>query len=317
MPCRGAVGGRTADRPRRPRALARRVAARPRPRTRSAGARRGTTCPVDAWLDASGNQLHFAQLAADARPAFVRPAGKDDPPPAVRFDGKDDCLTLVAPARAAQEPDARPRRRPAVAPAATSARCSPRRPAGKNDYTSGLNVDLGPCGSPRFDTLNVEGAGMSGVANLLAGHPSVTGFEFGHVPRHRADGRPKAPAASRCASTASPPASATAQPGRRCSSTTSSLGARLYSNGPPPPYVQGFFDGADRRGAAVRPRARRGSELARVEKYLDEKYAAVRSRRRRRRRPPPGARPLVAGEGPAGGADVRPRLRRDAGCRST
>ena len=39
--------------------------------------------------------------------------------------------------------------------------------SGKNDYTTGLNIDLGPGTTPRFSTLNVEGAGCSGAANLL------------------------------------------------------------------------------------------------------------------------------------------------------
>ena len=49
---------------------------------------------------------------------------------------------------------------------------------GKNDYTTGLNLDLGPAPTPRFTTLNVEGAGFSGATNLLR-----DGSDFGAVRR--------------------------------------------------------------------------------------------------------------------------------------
>src|SRR5438874_1636250 len=38
---------------------------------------------------------------------------------------------------------------------------------GQNDYTSGVNIDLGPFGSPRWQWLNVEGPGFGGAVNLL------------------------------------------------------------------------------------------------------------------------------------------------------
>ena len=38
---------------------------------------------------------------------------------------------------------------------------------GKNDYTTGLTLDLGPGTTGRFDALNVEGAGFGGWNNLL------------------------------------------------------------------------------------------------------------------------------------------------------
>ena len=37
---------------------------------------------------------------------------------------------------------------------------------GQNDYVSGMNIDQGPDGSPKFATINVEGAGFGGAFNL-------------------------------------------------------------------------------------------------------------------------------------------------------
>src|SRR6185436_7785473 len=39
--------------------------------------------------------------------------------------------------------------------------------AGKNDYTSGLNLDLGPAPTKELSVLNVESAGCTGFRDLL------------------------------------------------------------------------------------------------------------------------------------------------------
>src|SRR4029078_12164233 len=37
---------------------------------------------------------------------------------------------------------------------------------GEDDFRAGINVDLGPYGSSKFDVVNVEGAGTAGAQNL-------------------------------------------------------------------------------------------------------------------------------------------------------
>ena len=99
------------------------------------------------------------------------------------------------------------------------------------DYETGLTIDMGPNGTPRFTELNVEGQGFGGWRNLLK-----TGGDFGKLyqlevrgdgegdparrgrrrERRRGRGRP-----------------------RRCRSREITVGARFYTNGPGPQEVRG------------------------------------------------------------------------------
>ncbi len=124
---------------------------------------------VDTWYDASGHGRHLAQPREDARPRYL--AG------GLRFDGEatylehtgaklrleDFTLFVVA------------------APLSNSGGFRAfvaMHQEGREDYTSGVTVDMGFGFTGRFDTLNVEGEGFGGMANLM-----VDTSEFGIVHR--------------------------------------------------------------------------------------------------------------------------------------
>jgi putative heme-binding domain-containing protein len=218
--------------------------------------------PVDTWYDASGHRCHLAQPAAEARPVYQAMSGAA----AVRFDGSDDFLAasglglemraLTVFVVAAPYSNAGDFRALLAANA-----------TGKNDYTSGLTVDLGPAPSSRWQSLNVEGAGFVGAANLLG--PPV-GFGGLHrltmtVPEGAGevalflDGRP-AGKRPRAASV--------------LRADQFLVGARFYSNEARPPYPRGFFDG-DLAEVLVYDCALPAAERQSVEKYLAEKYAGL------------------------------------------
>ena len=48
--------------------------------------------------------------------------------------------------------------------------------SGANDYTAGLNLDLGPQASTELSSLNAEGSGMGGAAQLLRSVPWPSGL---------------------------------------------------------------------------------------------------------------------------------------------
>jgi putative heme-binding domain-containing protein len=122
---------------------------------------RAPTETVAEWKDSSGRGRHLSQKDANARPRLLlTPEG-----PVVRFDGVDDYLArketgLTTPEAtvfvvAAMKPNL------GAFPGLISFNAKD-----KNDYTSGLNIDLGPWPAPKLSMVNVEGAGFGGVANL-------------------------------------------------------------------------------------------------------------------------------------------------------
>src|SRR5205085_11405129 len=99
---------------------------------------------------------------ADARPTRL-PAGGSA---VVRFDGLDDHLRAV---KLGAELEtftvflvAAPRQNSGGFRGALALNA-----AGGRDYETGLTPDLGPFGTPRFSTLNVEGRGFGTWQNLL------------------------------------------------------------------------------------------------------------------------------------------------------
>ena len=48
--------------------------------------------------------------------------------------------------------------------------------ANERDYTSGLNVDLGPAATSQFSVLNVEGRGFGGAQNLRSQESTFAGL---------------------------------------------------------------------------------------------------------------------------------------------
>ena len=118
--------------------------------------------PLDRWLDASGGTLFAAQPWAAGRPVFRA----DDAEAFVRFDGKDDFLSVMGPRRRARELTifvlAAPRGN-----GGSFAGMFASAIAGQNDFTSGLNLDQGPTATKELSVLNVESAGCLGFKNFI------------------------------------------------------------------------------------------------------------------------------------------------------
>jgi putative heme-binding domain-containing protein len=116
---------------------------------------------VETWYDASGHGHDLTQKNAEIRPTFLAGAA-----PALLFDGDGAYLALNLSSRSYKDATVVVVAAPFGNPGDFRAFLAMNQ-NGKNDYTTGLNLDLGPAASPRFTTLNFEGAGFGGVANLL------------------------------------------------------------------------------------------------------------------------------------------------------
>ena len=114
------------------------------------------------WLDASGKGRHLKQPDKKARPKLIKVGGIG----IVRFDGNDDHLRAVKQAATLDSFTifivASPRQNIGSFRAFLALNA-----ANERDYTSGLNIDLGPSPTAQFSVINVEGRGFGGVQNLL------------------------------------------------------------------------------------------------------------------------------------------------------
>lgn len=219
---------------------------------------------VDCWLDGSGHRRDVSQLQRESTPQLRMGAGVAW----ISFDGQNDFLAAnrlgLAFSNATLFVVAAPKSnagffRGLFACAQTS----------QNDYTRGLNVDLGPLGGARFDYLNIESAGAGGARNFLK-----TGVSFGsfHVLAVQVGTGPSGiktwldgqlhGSRERAASLI------------RADDLV--IGGRLYSNTADLPHAQGFLEG---RIAEVLLYDRTFSEAEReqVTAYLTRKYAALRA----------------------------------------
>ncbi|MFO0907523.1 MAG: PQQ-dependent sugar dehydrogenase [Isosphaeraceae bacterium] len=220
---------------------------------------------VGAWFDGSGNHRDFVQRRGDAQPTFQAPGGH----PLLRFDGENDALERTGfggPYRALTVfLVAAPRANAGMFRGLFALNAT-----GLRDYVSGVNIDLGPLPSRRFDTLNVEGAGCGGALDLLR-----TTSDFGRVAILEV-----ALGSGNGAVRVSRNGSIEGQRDRRDEpilAEEATLGARCYSNEPRPNYVQGFLAG-DLIEVLVYDRVLDARESARVHDYLTTKHEALRSR---------------------------------------
>ncbi len=117
--------------------------------------------PLDRWLELGGTGVAL-QASRAAMPQW-RSGGTEA---LVRFDGKDDYLWRTGGRRLAAEATVVVLAAPRGHAGAFSALFSMAE-AGKNDYTSGLNLDFGPEGTAQLSVLNVETAGAGGVYDFL------------------------------------------------------------------------------------------------------------------------------------------------------
>jgi putative heme-binding domain-containing protein len=217
---------------------------------------------LDIWHDGSGQKRDICQRLPEARPQLkIHSDGA-----AVRFDGKDDSLSAANLRRALTNATifivGAPRSNPGFFRGFMAIN-----QAGRNDFQTGLTIDLGPSGSARFDSLNPEGSGFGGAVDLLKNasdfgsfHTITVSTEAGaEGTRLFLDGAPQG------------------QRERKPSTLWMdelTVGARCYSNTPEPPHTQGFLDGLIAE-VLVYDRALSEAERAQVEKYLGAKYAGL------------------------------------------
>jgi len=238
--------------------------------------------PVDLAFDGSGNHFHLSQRAPDARPQMkVSGSGAW-----FRFDGKDDSLAVTRLARTLTNCTifvvAAPHSNNGFFRALLALNA-----AGRNDYTSGLTIDLGAAGSASFSFLNIEGAGFGGVRNLLTNsYPfgafhrfTVSSSAVDREVRLAVDGLPQA---SRPRTSPS------------ISMQELTVGARCFSNTSEPPHTQGQFDG-DIAEILVFNRTVTLAEWKSIDTYLAAKYAGLRSPNENI---PGGPRPLQVVDSP-------------------
>ncbi|HEX5176098.1 MAG TPA: PQQ-dependent sugar dehydrogenase, partial [Chthoniobacteraceae bacterium] len=220
---------------------------------------------VERWRDGSGAHRDLIQPSAEARPTLRVENGCAF----VRFDGRDDFLSATAPARAIEN---------ATLFVVGTAHSNPggfraffsTNASGANDYTSGLNFDLGGRATPDIDVLNAEGAGFSGERDLLpgtvpAGGVHVFALQIGTSAttgvRLFVDGLLK---------------DARERKAAPIHFDQITLGSR-YCVGPgerTPPHVLGFLDG-DIAELVLFSRQLNDGEIAAVSAYLSEKQKAL------------------------------------------
>jgi putative heme-binding domain-containing protein len=224
---------------------------------------------ADLWLETSDPQRQAAQLLPERRPVFMG----DESAAFFRFDGKDDFFAIAGPRRLVPAVTifilAAPKSNPGNFSAfmATSE-------TGKNDYTSGLNIDQGPAAAKDLSVINVESGGATGFQDLMV--PTLMGVAerpFGgfHVFTIRSkigkngtefffDGI-KAGERDRLES--------------MIGLDQLTIGARRYSNDPTQsPFVQGFFAG-DIADVVLFDRALSDADRIKVEQMFLEGTAGL------------------------------------------
>lgn len=224
---------------------------------------------VDAWIDSSPARRIAMQPLPERRPQFF-----GGPEAAFfRFDGKDDFFTLTGPRKLAPSATifvlAAPKSNPGnfCGMVATAE-------AGKNDYTSGLNLDQGPAATPRLSVLNVESAGSHGFRDMLGNEilgAAERPFEGFHVFTIR----------SRIAKNGNELFLDGTGAGFRDRLESNigldqiAIGSRWYSNDPAQfPFAQGFFAG-DIAAVAIYDRSLSNAEREAVEKVFFDQAAKL------------------------------------------
>lgn len=225
--------------------------------------------PLDRWLDSSSNALAAVQPVAISRPVFRA----DDVEAFVRFDGKDDFLSVPSARRRVKDITlvvlAAPRGNHGLFSGMFGAAV-----AGKNDYTSGLNLDQGPTATKELSVLNVESAGSPGFRNFIQPGKNLAAnlpFENFHVftVRSKVGARGNELFLDSIKLGDKP----------RTESTIGLddivIGGRMYSNdGGEPPHAQGSFEG-DIAAVLVYARALSDGERQKVEDYLFARTPAL------------------------------------------
>ncbi len=217
----------------------------------------------DVLLDGSGNKRHLVQPLLASRPRFRQEFNGA----MLSFDGTNDFLSFDGTKASTTEATvfvvAAPKSNAGYFRGLLAFNA-----AGQNDYTTGLNLDLGGAPSAGLSFLNVEGAGCVGQANLLK-QPQAFGrwHVFALAAGQDANG-------VKLFLNGVPQSSRDRTGGSALRMDHLTLGARRYSNTPDRPHAQGFFHG-DLAEVIVFDRALSESERGQVQTYLDAKYGAL------------------------------------------
>lgn len=217
------------------------------------------------WPSGSGaNRVVFRAEHETSRPALVAIGHQH----VVRFDGNDDALRFRSP----WQERAKITIWLVVAPHDNGGDfrglISSNAP-GQRDYVSGLNVDLGPGPGRRWDVVNIEGRGFSGVQDLFE---KQVPFASLHILQVVVD------APSNTVSVSFDGDAPLTRPMRSESISVHewTLGARYYTNGPGDQQVRGSFHG-DIAEVLVYDRLMDEEESKSMFDRLQAKHAALAS----------------------------------------
>src|SRR5262249_781154 len=214
------------------------------------------------WADASGKKHNMQQSRAEAQPTL----GKVGDAQIVCFDGLDDPMRIVN-----QKGEdlkaftvfivAAPRANPGEFRGLFALNA----PNGR-DYETGLTIDLGPGGTPRFTQLNVEGKGFGGAQNLLK-----PGGDFGKLYQLEVRGTEKS---VRLFTDGAANGERAWNPAP-LSLAELTVGARYYTNGPGKQEVRGFAR-CDIAEVLLFNRTLSDDETKKVREYLNAKHAKLK-----------------------------------------
>ena len=229
----------------------------------------GTGRPFDRWLDASPAARQVVQPWAGGRPIFRT----DGTEAFVRFDGKDDYLSLSGSKRRAAELTVFVLAAPQSNKGAFSGLFGAA-VAGQNDYTSGLNLDQGPTSTKELSVLNVESAGGGGFRNFIQpGKNLAANLPFGSFHVFTVRSKPGAKGNELFLDGIK-----LGDRERKASEIGLDeifIGGRIYSNdGGEPPHAQGSFHG-DIAAVLVYERALSDAERKQVEETLFARTPAL------------------------------------------
>jgi putative heme-binding domain-containing protein len=215
--------------------------------------------PLGVAYDASGFRRDAQQRVRALQPKYVA-AGAGA---LLRFDGVDDALVAAGIDAPLHEFTLLVRAAPRSNAGGFRGLVSFNQ-TGRNDYRSGLTLDLTSAPTPRLEVVNVEGAGFGGAVALPVGPHDFGTFHTFAVDaraadvRLRVDGHESAPRPR-------------SSPAVRCDELT--IGARYYSNDSDVPVTTGFLDG-DVEEVLLFARHLSHEERDVVERYLADKHAA-------------------------------------------
>jgi putative heme-binding domain-containing protein len=218
---------------------------------------------LNQWRDASGKNRNLLPPDASAQPSLlkigntgiVRFDGVNDQLRAVKLRAKLDSFTIVVVAA--------PRQNLGAFAAFMSLNA-----ANERDYSSGLNIDLGPTVTGQFSVLNVEGRGFSGVQNLRTHESNFAGLHTLVISSDTKDKTVRLMVDGQ----------AEGQRPRDVSPISMdelTVGARYYNNGAGPQRADGFGR-TDIAEVLIYKRVLAPGELENVRKYLDGRYAFIK-----------------------------------------